>query len=122
MEGVHPALIKCAERALSISKYDMTIPWMGGVRTAEDQRKIFDQGYSQVDGYKKKSYHQTGKALDVIPVKGGYDNDKAFRHFAKCMFLTWQRMMTRKETEGYFLEWGGHWMNFIDNPHWQLVN
>jgi peptidoglycan L-alanyl-D-glutamate endopeptidase CwlK len=126
MEGVNPLLIECATEALKISKHDMTIPWMGGVRTAEEQNAIFKEGNTQKDGFEKKSYHQGGNALDVIPVSGGYANDKAFRHFAACMFTAWQDILVNRLCEdhtdhAYRLEWGGHWQNFIDSPHWQIV-
>ena len=122
MQGVDELLIECSTKALAISKHDMTIPWMGGLRTAEQQYEIFKEGNSKLDGFDKKSYHQTGKALDVIPVQGGYSNDKAFRHFAACMFHAYQVMIQEgKVPEGLILEWGGHWQNFIDKPHWQIV-
>ena len=121
MQGVHELPVECATRALSISKHDMTIPWMGGLRTAEEQNDIFKEGNSQLDGYEKKSYHQSGFALDIIPVQGGYANDKAFRHFAKCMFFTWQLMIREGKAGDFILEWGGHWQKFIDVPHWQIV-
>lgn len=121
MEGVNPILIQCATIALSKSQHDMTIPNFGGVRTAEDQNGLFKKGYSKADGYEKKSYHQSKNALDVIPVEGGYKNDKAFRHFAGKMFSAWQAMIAAGENKGYTLEWGGHWQNFIDVPHWQIV-
>ncbi|MDA1120883.1 MAG: M15 family metallopeptidase [Bacteroidetes bacterium] len=121
MIGVNPVLIRCAEIALSKSQHDMTIPNFGGLRTPEDQNSLFQKGYSKADGYEKKSYHQTGDALDVIPVIGGYKNEKAFRHFAGNMFSAWQMMIKANENEGYILEWGGHWQNFIDVPHWQIV-
>ncbi len=122
LQGVNELLIECAARALEISDHDMTIPWMGGKRSAENQNEIFKSGASTLDGFEKKSYHQTGNALDVIPVEGNYRNDKAFRHFAKCMFQAWQEMhMKGRIPDGLFLEWGGHWQNFIDVPHWQIV-
>lgn len=122
MEGVNTLLIECATRALEVSEHDMTIPWMGGLRTAEQQKEIYDDGNSTLDGYDRKSYHQTGLALDVIPVQGKYANDKAFRHFAGRMFSVWQVMIREGKTGNYLLEWGGHWQNFIDTPHWQIVD
>ena len=122
LEGVNPLLLKCAKLALDMSIYDMTIPPDGGYRSAQDQYRIFSTGASQKDGYKKKSYHQTGNALDAIPVEGLYANDKGFRHFARCMFKAWQILIFEGEVpKGTFLEWGGHWQNFIDVPHWQIV-
>ena len=122
LEGVNPLLTECLTRALAISKFDMTIPSFGGMRTAEQQNRLFRKGASQLDGYNKQSYHQSGNAADVIPVDGLYANDKGFRHFAKCMFYTWQLMIKEgKVRDGFFLEWGGLWQNFIDVPHWQIV-
>ena len=121
-EGVNPLLIKCATLALAISKYDMTIPWMGGVRTAADQNELFKAGNSKADGYDKKSYHQSGNALDVIAVgPNPYENHKAFNHFAKLMFRMWQEMIYKGEATGY-LYWGGHFgKTGWDRPHWQIV-
>ena len=121
LEGVNPILINCITIALRNSQHDMTIPNYGGLRTPEDQNELFKKGYSQKDGYEKLSYHQTGDAVDVIPVQGAYANDKGFRHFAKCMFSAWQGMIAAGEHGGYTLEWGGHWQSFIDVPHWQIV-
>lgn len=121
MQGVNSVMVQCASIALGKSQHDMTIPSTGGIRTADDQKKLYDKGYSQCDGTEKLSYHQSGNALDVVAVKGGYANAAAFRHFAKCMFSAWQTMIKAGENEGYTLEWGGHWQNFIDVPHWQIV-
>ena len=142
MEGVHPLLVKCATDALSISKYDMTIPWMGGVRTAEEQNEIFQRGASKMDGYKKLSYHQPeaspgpeGCALDIDHygydwnlddvVKNKIPMPRVYRHFAACMFHSWQNILITLFDEtldhAFRLEWGGHWQTFVDVPHWQLV-
>ena len=122
MEGVNTLLIECATRALVLSRHDMTIAWRGGLRTAEQQHEIYLDGNSKLDGYERESYHQTGNALDIIPVQGNHSNDRAFRHFAACMFHIWQHMLREgKVPENIFLEWGGHWQNFIDTPHWQIT-
>ena len=79
MEGVNPILIEFAERLLHESPYDLTIPWMGGLRTPEEQREIYDRGASRCDGVEKKSYHQSGNAIDIVAyaktVDGMYDKD-----------------------------------------------
>jgi peptidoglycan L-alanyl-D-glutamate endopeptidase CwlK len=122
MEGVNPLLIECAERALAKSRYDMTIPWMGGLRTAEEQKSIFEEGNSKCDGYEKESYHQSGNALDVIPVgEMPYLNTTALNHFAQKMFQSWQEMIYQGEAKGR-LEWGGLWgRSGWDKPHWQII-
>ena len=80
MQGVNPILIEFADRLIKESKYDLTIPPHGGLRTAEEQKEIFNSGASKCDGYNKKSYHQTGNALDIViysgSVKGMYNSKK----------------------------------------------
>lgn len=121
MIGVNIKLCECARRALAKSKYDMTIPWMGGVRTDEQQNDLFLDGTTKADGYKLKSYHQSRNALDVKPVgKDGYKNTRAFNHFAKLMFITWQEMIYQGEAKG-LLCWGGHFgKSGWDKPHWEV--
>jgi len=123
MQGVNELLIECATRALSKSKYDFTVPWMGGIRTAEEQKEIFDAGNSKLDGSPgKESYHQSGNALDVIPTgPAPYTQSRKFNHFAQCMFRSWQEMIYQGEAKGR-LEWGGLWgESGWDKPHWQIV-
>ena len=66
MEGINPILILFANRVLAKSKIDLTIPWRGGLRTVAQQQEIFSRGASTMDGIIKKSYHQTGNAVDIV--------------------------------------------------------
>lgn len=128
MQGVHPILTQCATEALDRSHYDMTIPWMGGCRTPEQQKEIFDRGASRADGVEKISNHQTGMALDIEPV--GYnasEPDKKYlasarNHFAQQMFNTFADMKARGDVpDGMSLHWGGLWGSTgWDKPHWEL--
>lgn len=120
MEGVNEDLLKCATIALSKSRYDMTIPWMGGLRTAEEQNNIFKQGNSKCDGYDVKSYHQSGNALDVIPVEKGYKNTRAMNYFANLMLITWQELLSKREVSG-LMTWGGTFgSQGWDKPHYEI--
>lgn len=127
MVGVNPELITCATISLAESKYDMTIPWMGGVRTPEQQNKIFQDGNSKCDGYNILSYHQKeaadngyGNALDIIPVQGGYDNRRAMNYFARLMMIIWQEMLVEGMVEGVMV-WGGTFgATGWDPPHYEL--
>jgi hypothetical protein len=128
-EGIKELLFECATKSLSESKYDMTIPWRGGFRTSEEQNEIFSRGSSNKDGYDKKSYHQSGWAIDIVPYGIEFDLDriisrkdlvpKEFRHFAALMFKNWQIFISEGRTTG-ILGWGGNWENFVDVPHWQV--
>lgn len=114
MVGVDPRLIEIAEKALSISKIDFGIPKDGGLRTAERQRRLFEEGASNCDGTKKKSYHQTGMALDVYAyVDGRASWDK--------MHLTMvaSAMLQAASLLGHKMSWGGLW-GWTDLPHFQL--
>lgn len=81
MDGVSPYLQMLAIRAIAISPVDFGILETGGERTASMQYNIFKQGFSKCDGYKKKSYHQSGNALDTVPYINGkytWNNRQAF--------------------------------------------
>lgn len=120
MMGVNALLCECARRSLAKSKYDMTIPWMGGVRTDLEQNKLFLAGNSKADGFQIESYHQSGNALDIIPMIDGHANTKAFNYFAKLMFSTWQEMIYEGKAKG-ILHWGGHFgKTGWDKPHWMI--
>ena len=119
MEGVNPLLIIFAEKLLKASPYDLTIPWMGGVRTADEQKAIFDEGNSKCDGTEKRSYHQSGNALDIVIyskyVSGMYDSSK-LKEIGEIGKKVWAEMGFKS----YKLQWGGDWTKFIDRPHWEI--
>jgi len=120
MDGVNASLVECATRTLKKSKHDMTIPWMGGVRTSDEQHDIFKAGNSKCDGYNVKSYHQSGNAIDIIPVVGSYENRKAMNYFARNMLITWQEMLMNGEAKGVMV-WGGTFgKKGWDAPHYEV--
>lgn len=73
--GVHPKLVEFMQELIKISPYDFKI--LAGVRTPEEQNKLYQQGrttkgpiVTKVDGYKQKSNHQPkfdgyGYAIDI---------------------------------------------------------
>lgn len=123
LEGVDDELVECVKRALSKSKYDMTVAWRGGLRTAEQQREIFDREKSKCDGYEIKSYHQTGLAVDVIPIgdiAAAYKNTRTLNHFARLMMSEWQLMLMEGSASGYMI-WGGTFgRTGWDKPHYEI--
>jgi peptidoglycan L-alanyl-D-glutamate endopeptidase CwlK len=101
---------------------DAGIPWMGGLRTAEEQNAIYKEGNSSCDGYKKKSNHQrtdeNGKclAIDIVPYIAGVGYDyNAYGRFGiigTLMLEAWEEL----QDEGLipsdlYLHWGGFWTN-----------
>lgn len=116
MMKVDPALIQIAELAIKISKIDFGIPNDGGFRTADQQYKLAVAGKSKCDGYKVKSFHQKGKALDFYAyVDGKASWDEYHLAMIATAFLQAASLM------GHRLEWGGNFKNFKDFPHVQLA-
>lgn len=115
LAGVDNRLRDIAIKALELSKVDFGIPSSGGMRTAEQQNKLYHNGKSQLDGYDKKSYHQTGRALDVYAFVDGKAS------WDKSHLTTIAAAMLQAANElDHNLEWGGHWVNFVDMPHFQI--
>ena len=52
---------------IHVTPIDFTVIENGAFRTAEQQNELFKKGYSQLDGYKYRSRHQTGLAIDLVP-------------------------------------------------------
>ena len=128
MEGVDPLLIECATIALSKSRYDMTIPWAGGLRTAALQNELHlgkhsadGKSSSKCDGYDDKSYHQSGFALDVIPVGNKpYENTRHMNHFSNLMSNVWQGFLIEGKTTKR-MTWGGTFgRKGWDKPHYEI--
>lgn len=115
MEGVDQALKDIAYRALEISRIDFGIPEHGGKRTAVEQNSLFKDGKSKADGYKKQSYHQSGKALDVYAYVNGSATWEP-EHLA----MVAAAMLQAAAELGYPVQWGGLWKTFQDMPHFQL--
>ena len=132
LEKVHPKLVKFVTELLDISPYDIVIT--EGLRTVETQMEYYSYGrtkfinkwgqktgiVTKCDGVKIKSQHQAKEdgyshAIDFAFVgskKGTLDFSlskyKEVRKLAGPLMIK------------YGVEWGGDWLKFKDNPHWQL--
>ena len=128
LNGVNAILIAILTEGIKESPYDFGIPRSGGLRTAKQQKSLYLDGKSQLDGFKKKSYHQSGKAFDIflyIDGKASWDKDKleeVSKHLQKIA----------KDLFDITLIWGGDWDNdgvrvdkdndekFFDGAHFQI--
>lgn len=102
--GVDPRLMAISDRALEISVVDFGIPKHGGLRTAEEQNKLYKNNKSRADGYNTKSYHQSGKALDFY----AFVNGKASWHPGHLAIVASAFLQAAAEL-GHRLTWGGLW-------------
>jgi peptidoglycan L-alanyl-D-glutamate endopeptidase CwlK len=115
LKGVKQILIDILIEAAKDSPYEFQIPADGGLRTAARQKELFDKKLSKCDGYKNKSYHQTGNAFDIfLLIEGRASWDKA------ALTKTARHIQSVAEFDFKTkLEWGGDW-KWKDMPHFQI--
>lgn len=128
-KGVHPNLINFMKELISISPWDFKI--LVGMRTAQEQHQLYEQGRTKVgaivtkcDGYHLKSNHQLkfdglGYAVDIgVLVNGVYKgNPEDFHYYQDIYNIAKEKGLLDK----YGIEWGGNcWKSFKDAPHWQI--
>ncbi|QDI18319.1 M15 family metallopeptidase [Serratia marcescens] len=109
LQGVNPALIAVARRALELSPVDFGIT--EGLRTMERQREMVRTGKSQT----LKSRHLTGHAVDVVAYLGT-NISWEWKYYEQIAAAFKQ---AGKEL-GTVIEWGGDWKTLKDGPHFQL--
>ena len=126
IKDVDSRLKTLVNRVIKKSPHDFGIPGNGGFRTAQEQNNLFHQKpkVTQLDGFKNKSYHQSGKAFDIfIYDEHGacWDCVKKYKEVADIIKSEFDSM----KEEGIFnveetLQWGGDWTRFKDLPHFQI--
>lgn len=72
--GVKPIVVSVAVTALKVSTVDFGV--IDGYRLTEDQIALYKEKRTTLDGINKKSDHQSGYAIDVIPVVRDEDGNK----------------------------------------------
>ena len=80
---------------------DVTI--IEGVRSTKKQQKYFKSNASKIDGIKKKSQHQLGKAVDLMPYPIDW-NDRERIHYMGGML----RGIASQHPD-INARWGGDW-------------
>ncbi|CCN85474.1 conserved hypothetical protein [Vibrio nigripulchritudo SFn27] len=115
MMGVKTELKEVVRLALTYSRYDFGIT--SGVRTAKEQNELYLKNASQLDGYQRKSKHQTGDAIDFV----AYDENGRvtwdFRYY-EAIADAFKRAASELKTP---IVWGGDWRTFKDGPHIELA-
>jgi hypothetical protein len=89
---------------INYTPIDFVVNWDGAFRTAEQQNQKFIDGYSNCDGYKYKSAHQSGLAVDLVPwINGKATWDLEHAKALGGAFKTYCNM------KGIPIQWGGDW-------------
>lgn len=110
LQGVHTDLVRVVVRAIQISPIDFAVT--EGLRSADRQVKLFEEGKSQT----LNSKHITGHAVDLAPIVNGavpWHDWSAFETVAKAMLTAASELNVR-------IIWGGHWKSLRDGPHFEL--
>ena len=124
---VNPKIVRILEEAIEVTPFDFGVAYMGGFRTAEEQRQLFIEGVSKADGEIHISRHQTGDAVDLIIFAGGFPiplDEPDYVHMqcavAGCVLTVAKRLNIP-------LRWGGNWgkedireVEFFDPYHFEL--
>jgi peptidoglycan L-alanyl-D-glutamate endopeptidase CwlK len=115
MAGIDDRLVDVVELAITLTNIDFGVPKTGGLRTVQDQAQLFTSGKSKADGRTHKSYHQTGKAVDLFAyVDGKASWDEL--HLSLCAAA----MLQAAAELNIPLKWGGLWKSWQDYPHFEL--
>lgn len=135
LKGVHPDVVKVFKEAIKESPYDFRITH--GVRSAEEQNELYQQGrtkpgkiVTKADGYTKKSNHQIkldgyGHAVDIFVcgyVKNGKyiktTTDEGYEYSKLKAVADHIKAIAKKLNIN--ISWGGDWSKFKDYPHFEL--
>jgi peptidoglycan L-alanyl-D-glutamate endopeptidase CwlK len=115
--GCQTAVIDAVDRVLDqMAKFGSPMMVTDGVRTEAQQKKLYAQGrttpgriVTYADGVKKRSNHQSGRAIDCTFVVNGQPSwDES---------LPWELYGETAESEGF--AWGGRWRT-PDKPHIEM--
>jgi len=112
LAGVHPRLVAVVERAIEITDQDFTV--FDGLRTAAEQRALYERGASQRDGYRRKSEHQRqasgfGHAVDLVP----WINGRARWEWGAIYPIAAAMRQAAIEAD-LSLRWGGVWDRWLE--------
>jgi len=124
--GVHPDLRTIFTEV--IKHRDCTV--VSGLRTQEEQQALYAKGRTQPgnivthkDGIERRSRHQDGMAVDVVPYFAEephirWDDIEAFKNFGSFVKGV-AAILQDCGVIAHRLEWGGEW-NWKDYPHYEL--
>mgnify|MGYP000277043351 FL=1 len=138
LDGVDPSLVSVVKRAIALTKIDFGVVY--GMRTEEEQEKLFAAGKSQT----MKSKHLVGRAVDLMAYVDGKGCWELNVYDDLC-----DAMKAAAKELGIAIKWGAAWSEgdictypgtaedammkyidlrrsqsrrpFIDGPHFELM-
>ena len=126
MKGVNVELTTVFNEAIKNSPIDFGVPGLGGLRTADQQSKLFKAGKSKCDGVEKRSYHQSGNALDFYAYVDGKASWKIHHlSMVASVIMTTAKRLKKEGKISIDLYWGGQFgssdFNGWDMPHIEIA-
>jgi peptidoglycan L-alanyl-D-glutamate endopeptidase CwlK len=89
---------------------------VNAIRKQANMQPISDSDNSYTvtncDGVDNQSAHQTGRAIDIVPIINGVPSWPSAGHGY------WQPIANVMKSHGF--TWGGDWTKFPDLPHYQI--
>ena len=107
LEGVNEDLVNVVKRAIELTKIDFGVIY--GMRTLEEQKKLFDAGKSQT----MKSKHLTGDAVDLMAYVDGKASWELNLYDDLADAMKWAAT-----EEGVVIRWGAAWL-IDDRSNWE---
>ena len=98
LDGVDPSLVSVVKRAIALTKIDFGVVY--GMRTEEEQEKLFAAGKSQT----MKSKHLVGRAVDLMAYVDGKGCWELNVYDDLC-----DAMKVAAEELGVAIKWGAAW-------------
>lgn len=106
--SVDKRLILLFAYALNTSPVDFSI--IDGKRSIEKQKFLLRTGKTRT----LKSKHLDGLAVDAVPYPVDWKDTKRFKQLA-------EHIKDCAEKLSIPIKWGGDWKNFVDMPHYELI-
>ena len=98
LEGVNESLVNVVKKAIQLTKIDFGVIY--GLRSEEEQQKLFDAGKSQT----MKSKHLTGDAVDLMAYVDGKASWELNLYDDLADAMKWAAT-----EEGVVVRWGAAW-------------
>lgn len=89
---------------INYTPVDYVVLYDGAFRSAELQHEKYVQGFSKCDGYKNKSNHQSGLAVDIVPWVNGVP--------------TWDREHVQRLAGAFYVYLKMKGIKFINGGDW----
>lgn len=131
LETCHPDLQTLVRHSIAISSVDFFV--VGGHRSLEEQKRLYDEGKSKIDGISKLGNHNydPSRAVDICAYINGRANwGQNYGCYLGGLVMGMAAHLLAMGQMSHLVRWGGNWkmdgrviegQTFIDLPHFELI-